>query len=197
MLCSSTFTAALMLMAAGCGGLAEQPGAAPEGDGVARTEMSEIEAAISQQNMSHCDKPNLIPLLDCVEKLPDGKYKAHFGYKNDNNKKVDVDIGKFNRFVPNPENRGQPEEFKKGTYHEVFTVRFDGKPISWLLTKNSVIASKTSPACGPPPPMCPPSCDDGNPCTADECDASTMSKCVHTPVMDGMSCGTATSGNGG
>src|SRR5262249_42846852 len=95
---------------------------------------------------------------------------------------------KFNRFVPGAANRGQPTTFAVGTNDDVFTVTFDGKPIAWLLTKHAADASRNSTACGPPPPMCPPSCDDGNPCPPDRCTSTTDFRCVHTPVMDGMTC---------
>jgi hypothetical protein len=39
----------------------------------------------------------------------------------------------------------------------------------------------------------PPGCDDGNVCTADECDAATQT-CKHTSLTDGTACGCGDSG---
>jgi len=175
-----------VLAAAGCGTGSHEPTVeAPVDD--ARLQMKAIEPDLVDHISTLCHLPTVTPIVECVEELGPDKFVAHFGYDNTTTATVQVPIGKHNRFVPKPKDRGQPTDFLAGTHHDVFSVPFDGKPLAWLLTAKHAIATKASPACHPQM-KCPDSCDDGNPCTVDTCDAATQFKCVHTPSSDGTSC---------
>src|SRR5262249_40814311 len=158
-----------LLAAAGCGSGTGSPGSGTTEGPVTRLEMAEVEAAISEHRTVECNRPRLIPILNCVEELPDGRFKAHFGYNNPNSNTVDIEVGRFTGFIPRPRDRGQPTSFLTGVHADVFAVTWNGSPLVWILTRNFAIASRNSTRCGPPPPMCPATCDDGNPCTVDHC----------------------------
>jgi uncharacterized repeat protein (TIGR01451 family) len=88
----------------------------------------------------------ITPVLDCVSRTATG-YLAHFGYSSQNSSTVSVPVGSENRFTPAPINRGQPASFAPGSQQGVFTVAFDGQPLTWEIRGRTAVASSTSTAC--------------------------------------------------
>ena len=88
------------------------------------------------------------PVLECVDQLSDGNYRAHFGYLNEGNATVTVPIGRRNAFTPAPENRGQPRQFLPGRAPDVFQVEFR-RTLVWTLTGRTSTASTSSKRCTP------------------------------------------------
>ena len=98
------------------------------------------------------------PILECVEEIylipldddlmikaqvslePLVYYRAHFGYKNDNDENVIIPIGNDNKFTgggSSDQDRGQPTEFEPGRTdyypNSEFYVDFDGTNLVWTL----------------------------------------------------------------
>jgi len=98
----------------------------------------------------------VIPLLECVDNNGDGTYTAHFGYLNQSRKTITLRIGHKNEFRPGQPDRGQPTVFLPGQHLDVFSVVFNGNPITWALQaeddhSNQVTASSTSEGCATTP----------------------------------------------
>ena len=89
------------------------------------------------------------PIVECVQKNPNGTYTAHFGYSNDNPYPVTVPVGLLNLFIPTPIDRGQPTVFQPGRQQNVFSVVFNGKPLIWEVRGRITTATNNpSLACG-------------------------------------------------
>jgi uncharacterized repeat protein (TIGR01451 family) len=88
------------------------------------------------------------PVLECVNRLPGGLLRAHFGYLNRGSNTVGIPVGPRNAFTPEPANRGQPVRFRSGRVPDVFQVDFRGTLV-WRLTGRTATASATSRRCGP------------------------------------------------
>jgi len=108
------------------------------------------------------------PLLECVDNLGEGLYRAHFGYDTDNFETFNVPVGIHNSItggglegvdhgqptnfiVPNvyPENPGRTEIYP----NSLFTVDFDGSDMTWSLYSDdthTANASYRSPLCMAP-----------------------------------------------
>src|SRR5262249_13447363 len=84
-------------------------------------------------------RKNVTPIVDGVEPLTDGTYRAHFGYLNNGTEAVHVRVGPRNAFTPSPEDRGQPVRFQPGRAPDVFQVDFQGT-ITWRLTSHTETA---------------------------------------------------------
>ena len=147
------------------------------------------------------------PILECVEKISNRKFRAHWGYNNPGKAKK-IRVGRRNRFRPRPSNQGQPTEFQSGRVEDVFTTEFRLAQV-WILDGKFATATRRSKRCEVTcdPAQCPDdgdacttaaceggacvqqpvSCEDDNPCTADSCDS--QSGCLNEPVADGTSCG--------
>jgi hypothetical protein len=178
---------AASVIAAGCSG---NVGTGNNDDATTMAQIADKVAAF-QMDAAKKHRPTVIPLIECIDNLGNGKFRAHFGYNNPSTKVIHADAGgDANFFFPGSPDRDQPDEFEPGIHHDVFTVDFK-RPIVWLLQQDFAVATSASPLCGPQQ-MCPPSCDDNNPCTIDSCDATTNFQCVHTPSPDGTTCGNAT-----
>jgi hypothetical protein len=136
------------------------------------------------------------PVLNCIDKISDSQFVAHFGYNNTSSTTQKIDLGPLNRFFPAPANRGEPTVFSVGVKNDQVKVPFDGTLLLWGLDGTVAFANKLSPLCKTPPRVCPVSCDDKNPCTADLCDASTGFRCVHRFFADGTSCADGNACNG-
>ncbi|MBN2369322.1 MAG: Ig-like domain repeat protein, partial [Vicinamibacteria bacterium] len=63
----------------------------------------------------------------------DGTYTARFGYESENADAVEIKVGARNGFTPHPSDRGQPRVFSPGRHVSVFSVDFDGRPLTWTL----------------------------------------------------------------
>jgi hypothetical protein len=71
----------------------------------------------------------------------DGTCTATFGYRNPNSYLVHISIGSGNRFSPEAEDRGQPEDFLPGRQRNVFSVTWSGGyNLVWLLDGDSATA---------------------------------------------------------
>jgi len=66
----------------------------------------------------------VLPFLNEVVRLPDGRWVAKWGYVNPNPDLVNIDVGENNRFLPAPIDRNQVTNFFSGVYQEVFDVEF-------------------------------------------------------------------------
>lgn len=88
------------------------------------------------------------PVLECVQREPDGSYTAFFGYRNMLRVDRALEFGPDNFFSPGPSDRGQPNFFQGSTgMRFLFWVPFDGEPLTWTLGGNWVTASRDSPLC--------------------------------------------------
>src|SRR5262249_41650473 len=150
----SRWTLVAMMMAAGCGSVDKTEIGTTEGP-ITRQEWTENFKAVTEQQFETCDRNRrVVPILNCVEQLSTGQYKAHFGYNNVQSNTVNVPIGGQNKFTPGTQNRGQPTSFLSGLHNEVFTVTFNGSPLTWVLTSYNVTANRNSTRCRPQT-MCP------------------------------------------
>ncbi len=93
------------------------------------------------------------PILECVTNNGSGKYSAYFGYLNENPIGALIPVGANNAFSPGQQSRGQPTTFEPGRTlywpEAAFKVDFNGSNLTWTLNGQTVIASKSSPRCGP------------------------------------------------
>jgi hypothetical protein len=131
----------------------------------------------------------LKPVLECVDDLGRGRFRAHWGYENRTSRRTTVPIGWQNRLVPGTAAQGQPVRFQDGVQHEVFTNEFSPtrrySGSTWYLDGQTATANKLSPRC--PVACSPAACDDGNLCTEDGC--ATSGQCAHVALPDGTACG--------
>ncbi len=85
------------------------------------------------------------PVVECVVRRGTNRYTAWFGYDNPHrNRQLE---GTRNRFLTGAANRGQPTLQRSGSHVNVFSVDFDGSPLTWELAGNTATASSTSPLC--------------------------------------------------
>src|SRR5579884_3744459 len=117
--------------------------------------------ALLQRGASAVARPATLlavqPILECVVQDSRSSFTARFGYENDNPIPLlypvlpaSLPTPTNNRFSPDPADRGQPILFQPGRTDPdtgYFSVAFDGTPLTWTLTSNSVTASSTSPRC--------------------------------------------------
>ena len=85
------------------------------------------------------------PFAECVVKRGDGAFTAFFGYENPF--RVRRISGELNRFTTGEPDRGQPTVQFVGRQERVFSVDFDGSPLTWELAGKSATASSATPAC--------------------------------------------------
>jgi hypothetical protein len=91
----------------------------------------------------------LRPVLECVDDLGAGRYRAHFGYKNEETVTRVLNIGAYNRFSPAPNFQGQATVFLAGRQVDVFTVEFTASNLVWNLGGRTSTASAGSKRCAP------------------------------------------------
>lgn len=103
------------------------------------------------------------PILECVEDLGGGQYRAHFGYSSENPAAISIPVGGGNKFTPAPQDRGQPTVFVPGrtpAYPDAaFDVDFGGQNLVWTLkgpdgSSRTATASSGSNRCAAPAPAC-------------------------------------------
>jgi uncharacterized repeat protein (TIGR01451 family) len=87
----------------------------------------------------------LTPTLECIEPLPGGGFRAHFGYVNPNS--VTISDPPENIFEPLSADGLQPTDFEPGAFEDVFQVQSDGSPLTWHLTGHEATATAGSPHC--------------------------------------------------
>jgi uncharacterized repeat protein (TIGR01451 family) len=73
-------------------------------------------------------------------------YSATFGYDSEDTETNTIAIGELNRFLPAPDDRGQPFSFEPGHHDDVFTVTDipNGTGLSWSLTSDVTRYAKAS-----------------------------------------------------
>ena len=138
--------ASLTLMAASCAEEASDDAADlasdRAGQEIARTLEQEMSAATASSYGS------VKPVLKCVEKLSSTSYRAHFGYTNSGSATISIPIGFNNRFYPNPQGRGQPTSFLRGTQADVVQATFSSSSaVAWVLGYTIQIATTSSAKC--------------------------------------------------
>lgn len=139
---------------------------------------------------NNCCNPNLneekiSPILECVEQIGETTYKAYFGYLNENDEDITIDIGPENKFTPSPQDRDQPTIFQPGRNYSAFNVTFNGNNLVWTLTgpdgnTRTATASANSPPCSSDPPSFDDTDQDGDGYDSiedggDDCDDSNAS----------------------
>ena len=102
----------------------------------------QTESAVIDGLGDACDP---IPIVECVVKRSSVSYTAFFGY--DNPYRIRRLQGDYNRFLSGPPDRGQPSLQLAGRQTNVFSVDFNGLPITWQLAGNTATASSSSPRC--------------------------------------------------
>jgi hypothetical protein len=88
-----------------------------------------------------CAHDAIRPVVERVVAVGPGQYRATFGYDNEGTASISMAVGAENRFFPDPGSRGQPTLFLAGRRAEVFSIVFDGRPLTWRLGGNSVTVS--------------------------------------------------------
>ncbi|MGH9841961.1 MAG: putative Ig domain-containing protein [Blastocatellia bacterium] len=87
----------------------------------------------AKQNNSTCEgtrgytvtiPTTVVPILECVQHLPNGMYRAYFGYDNTTGAAVTIPVGVNNFFTPGNQNRGQTTLFQPGRVTNAFNVTF-------------------------------------------------------------------------
>ncbi|MBT9545829.1 MAG: S8 family serine peptidase [Candidatus Sericytochromatia bacterium] len=114
-------------------------------------------------------KKYLKPEFQCVQSLPDGSFRAYFGYNNTHNNTITIPIGSKNKVLPAEPmlrgkhkkkkkfDQGQPTQFSPGRVgpfpNSAFSVDFDHGNVHWLLNGKIAKANKRSTSCpvGPTP----------------------------------------------
>jgi uncharacterized repeat protein (TIGR01451 family) len=104
-------------------------------------------AASAELTVEGTDTQAVEPILECVETLATGLYRAHFGYSNSGGSTDVIPLGDRNQFDPLPRDRGQPDQFQPGRHIDVFQVDFETGTHTWTLGSRRVSASSTSPPC--------------------------------------------------
>ena len=91
------------------------------------------------------------PILECVVANGDGTYTAHFGYLNENDAKVTVDLGVNNQFVGGNAQSDPITGFEPGRSDfwpdSAMQVVFDGGNLVWHLQGRTATASAGSARC--------------------------------------------------
>lgn len=86
------------------------------------------------------------PVMDCVEPMGGGTFRAFFGYRNDSLQDVEIPVGPSNALAPRPADRGQPTRFRSGGVANAFSAQFSGA-LTWFLQGQQVTADTSSPRC--------------------------------------------------
>lgn len=95
--------------------------------------------------------PPITPILEGITLLDNGGFKAAFGYQNDSDSSVTVNVGANNNVSPNPNvSSGQPTVFLPGRHHSSFSVEStDGHAVTWKIFGTPTTATTTSPQASP------------------------------------------------
>ena len=101
------------------------------------------------------------PILECVENLGNGQYRARFGTNVSGSTAQIIPVGTAtgneNKFSPAPIDRDQPTSFLPGRTVNSFQVNFGGATtLTWTLRGQSVTASANSNGCPVPTPTATP-----------------------------------------
>ncbi len=107
---------------------------------------SEIQDAVrvlSTKSSQSENRRKVVPVVECVEATTPGMWRAVFGYTSEWEHELwlGTETGQ-NKFEPKPHKRGQPETFSQGIHAKVFSVTFDGEPITWFIRGEKATASR-------------------------------------------------------
>ena len=98
----------------------------------------------------------VMPIVECVESLGGGQYRAHFGTSVPGAQAQIIPVGSTtgneNKFSPNPIDRDQPTSFLPGRTVDSFQVVFNGSNLTWTLRGRAVTVSANSNGCPVPTP---------------------------------------------
>jgi uncharacterized repeat protein (TIGR01451 family) len=122
-------------------------------------------ATANEQFPTHCgadppDPPDAYRVgvfVTCVTNSG-STYSATFGYENEDTETNTIAIGPLNRFVPEPDDRGQPTSFEPGNHPQAVTVSDipNGTAIVWALTSDqqrwATASANFETKCSDPPP---------------------------------------------
>jgi hypothetical protein len=85
------------------------------------------------QAQSTPNKP-VLPVLEKIIPLSNGKFEALFGYQNQNSSPISIPVGGNNYFNIDPKDRGQTTEFKVGRQYGQFSITMDcSQTLVWTL----------------------------------------------------------------
>ncbi len=106
----------------------------------------------NSQNLPEQTRQPVKPVLECVMDNGSGSFTARFGYENQNNDAVTIDVGSKNKFTGRANDKGQTITFLPGVHEDVFRVQFNGNNLTWQLRgpnnrRYTVTASKYSDPC--------------------------------------------------
>lgn len=87
-------------------------------------------------------RAQVLPFVDCVERVDDANYRAYFGYVSLNTENVEIAIDSpGNLFTPVPTPPGQPDTFAPGVHHHVVAVTVpNGTDETWILSIDDATA---------------------------------------------------------
>jgi hypothetical protein len=87
------------------------------------------------------------PLVDCVLQVGPTRYRAYLSTNNPVEFRS-LALGPRNRFVPGPEDRGQPREFVAGQRVRAFTIELNSsETLTWNLDGRSLAINRNAPRC--------------------------------------------------
>jgi hypothetical protein len=138
-----------LTLAATAGGACTEEGSSNvNADEIATRLQAELEAGATLNAATAASVRPVRPVLKCVDKLSSTSYRAHFSYTNSSTSSIPIPVGFFNRFFPDPSNRGQPTTFAAGTHADVVQVTFSSSSfVAWVLGSGVAAATKTSALC--------------------------------------------------
>ncbi len=82
-------------------------------------------------------QPVVLPTVDCVERMEDGRYRAYFGYDNSSATTTTVPVGVDNRYQGGITQDVPLENFEPGSHRYAFEATFDHR-LTWALRTGGV-----------------------------------------------------------
>lgn len=107
---------------------------------------AKVKTVIASKDSLACKEVK--PIAECRDPRPDSKFQTFFGYQNDNSFEVKLNIPEFNKFIPAPADRSQPDGFFPGRVTNAFSVVADDG-LTWQLGKQVVVSDGSVPVCTP------------------------------------------------
>jgi hypothetical protein len=90
----------------------------------------------------------IVPIFECAFPKPGGSgYVTVWGYENDTGQTQSFPAGAHNRFLPAPDDRGQPVTFASGRHDNVLLVNWDGREALQWKIDNTTVRAATTPVC--------------------------------------------------
>ena len=132
-------------LVAGCSPEAQSD---PVADDVIAMLQAELDAAATANAATAQSVKPVKPSLKCVDKLSSTSYRAHFAYTNSSSASIPIPVGFYNRFYPNPQDRGQPTSFLAGAHPDILQVTFSSSSLAaWILGSGIVVATRNTTLC--------------------------------------------------